>query len=275
MHNLTAVSNQALRSPLWPRTRSFRPYSMSARCPTHRTGKQDGLRGRVVADLCTRLLAAPGGPASALAFETLVWLHEQASLDDAPPETDATGTEFRLEHSATDVSEETVSTLGRTAALSPESFAAAMAHRFPTCTTAWAVLGLMIARRSAAGGKGGAGKAVQEKKGAVSAGLAMLLLEHGLMDRGSIGGGPAAAWTALAQLRLAAGDWQAALAAVTGGMAWVRRRRDGGYGTYASCVLALRTAAAEAHLLLGQPDEADLALQKLAGSLSRLKGGAS
>jgi hypothetical protein len=124
----------------------------------------------------------------------------------------------------------------------------------------------MLARHSA-GGKGRTGKGAQGKKGVDSAGLAVLMLEHGLMHGGSGdgGGGSAATWTALARLRMGTGDWQAALAAVAGGMAWVRRRRDGGYGGYASCVLALRVCAAEANLALGQLDEAESALQKLTG----------
>ena len=45
----------------------------------------------------------------------------------------------------------------------------------------------------------------------------------------------------------------------------VRRRKEGGYGSYPECVLALRVSAAEAHLALGRLEEAEAALQKLAG----------
>ena len=230
-----------------------------------RTKEQTALRERT-SDLCARLLAACVGPASPLALETLVWLEEQASLEDAPSQAEANGDDTR--HAA-----ETAAARGKDAGRpgwrvpqTSKSFAAATAHRFPTCATSWAVLGLMLARRSG-GGKGGADKkGGQGKKGVDGLGLAALLLEHGLMHGGGdAGGGSAEAWTALARLRLAASDWHAALAAVAGAMAWVRRRRDGGYGSYASCVLALRVCAAEAHLALGQLDEADSALQKLAG----------
>ena len=45
----------------------------------------------------------------------------------------------------------------------------------------------------------------------------------------------------------------------------VRRRREGGFGSYPECVLALRVCAVEAHLAVGQLEEAEAALQKLAG----------
>ena len=45
----------------------------------------------------------------------------------------------------------------------------------------------------------------------------------------------------------------------------VRRRREGGYGSYPDWVLALRVCCAEAHLALGQLEEAEAALQKLSG----------
>ncbi len=48
----------------------------------------------------------------------------------------------------------------------------------------------------------------------------------------------------------------------------VRRRREGGFGSYPECVLALRVCAAEAHLALGQLEEAEAALQKLSGDTS-------
>lgn len=51
--------------------------------------------------------------------------------------------------------------------------------------------------------------------------------------------------------------------------AQVRRRREQEYGSYSSCVLTLRALAAEAHLALGQLDEAEAALQKLAGQCLR------
>ena len=76
----------------------------------------------------------------------------------------------------------------------------------------------------------------------------------------------AAAWVALAELQLQSDDAAGALATVADGMAWVRQRRESGFGRLASTVLALRLRSAAAHLQLGQLEEADVALQKLSGT---------
>lgn len=90
------------------------------------------------------------------------------------------------------------------------------------------------------------------------------MLRHGCTE-GSHSG---VAWVALAQLQLQSDDAAAALGSVAGGMAWVRRRREAGIGRLTGAVLALRLCAAKAHLALGQLDEAEAAVQKLAGTCS-------
>ena len=166
----------------------------------------DELRGRVH-DLCKRLLTASGVPATALAYETLAWLDEVTSSEEASATTKADGANGDSAHPP------------RLDTGDAAQCAARMAHWFPTCGTAWAVLGLTLARRVSGRKTGPPGKQAGVGPAKAGAALAALLLEHGCMQGG---GGTAAAWIALTQLRLRAGDWDAALAAVAGGMAWVR-----------------------------------------------------
>ena len=178
--------------------------------PMRRSEEISELRRRVH-DLCKRLLTARGGPAESLAFETLVWLEEVTSSE--PASAKANGIDGRA---ATGNSSSELQTGPDTVA----RFAAMMVHRFPTCGTAWAVLGLTLARRCLRRSKGepSSSKWAGDVAKAGPA-LAALMLEHGCTAEG---GGTAAAWVALTRLRLRAGDWDAALAAVAGGMAWVR-----------------------------------------------------
>ena len=166
---------------------------------------------RRVRDLCTRLLTARGSPATSVAFETLAWIEDVSSADDVSAADEANGV------SGTPAAVES----GSAARLEPNDaarFAAPTAHRFPACDTAWAVVGLRLAQRSCGGKVGPAGKQASGPVIKAGAEVAALLLEHGCM-RG--GGGTAAAWIALTRLRLRAGAWDVALAAVAGGMAWV------------------------------------------------------
>ena len=181
--------------------------------PVRRSEEISELRRRMH-DLCTQLLTARSGPAESLAFETLAWLDEVTSSE--PTSAKANGLDGRV---ATGYSSSELQTGQDTAA----RFVARMVHRFPTCGTAWAVLGLTLARRCLRRSKGepSASKWAGDVARAGPA-LAALMLEHGCVAEGD---GTAAAWVALTRLRLRSGDWETALATVASGMAWVRRLR--------------------------------------------------
>ncbi len=177
-----------------------------------RTEGSDEFRQRVH-NLCGRLLRACGGPASPLAFEMLVWLDEVASTEAASAAAKTNGIDGRAHPGM--LSSELQTEPDKVARL-----AAITVHRFPACGTAWAVLGLTLARRCIRRSKGdpSASKWAGDVAKAGPA-LAVLMLEHGCTAEG---GGTAAASVALTRLRLRAGHWEAALAAVASGMAWVR-----------------------------------------------------
>ena len=88
------------------------------------------------------------------------------------------------------------------------------------------------------------------------------MLAHACVE----GNACSAAWVALAQLQLQSNDPSAALGTVYRGMAWVRGRREAGFGKLTGAVLVLRLCAARAHLALGQLEEAEAAVQKLSGA---------
>ena len=167
---------------------------------------------RRVHEVCERLLDAHGGPAAPLPFETLVWLAEVTSSEQASTGSQAKEADGTVPAgSSTSELQAQPDTVGRLAAVT--------AHRFPTCGTAWAVLGLTLARRCLRHSKGDtAGKWAGDVAKAGPA-LAALMLEHGCAAGD---GGTAAAWVVLTRLRLRGGDSEAALAAIAGGMAWVR-----------------------------------------------------
>jgi len=183
--------------------------------PLRRSEGISELRRRVH-DLCTRLLRARGAPAMPLAFETLVWLNEVASTEEASVAARAKGGTNGIVPAGN---------LSSEPQMQPDKFerlAATTVHRYSTCGTAWAVLGLTLARRCIRRSKGDPASEWAGDGAKAGPALATLMLEHGCTGEG---GGSAAACVALTRLRLRAGDWEAALTAVAGGMAWVRRFR--------------------------------------------------
>ena len=159
-------------------------------------------------DLCEELLSAHGGPATPLAFETLVWLDEVVSSEQASAAAKANGIDETVSAGSSSPGPDKVA-----------RHAAMTVHRFPACGTAWAVLGLTLARRCLRRSKADSPSKWAGDAAKAGPALAALMLEHGYAAEG---GGTAAAWVALTRLRLRAGDWEAAVAAVAGGMAWVR-----------------------------------------------------